>query len=54
MKTDNFYYVSLLVNLLKLEDFQAEVFNTHGNYSDDQLNDFCDGLLFKSHPIFKL
>ena len=55
MKTDNFYYVSLLdslANLLKLEDFQVEVLNTHGNDSDDLLNDFCDGLLFKSHPNF--
>ena len=55
MKTDNFYYVSLLdslANIIKLEDFQAEVLNPHGNHSDDLLGDFCDGSLIKSHPIF--
>ena len=57
MKSDNFYYVSLLdslANILKLEDFQAEVFNPHENHSDDQLRDYCDGSVFKSHPIFSL
>ena len=52
---DNFYYVPLLdslANLLKLEDFQAEVLNPHGNSDDDRLGDFCDGSLFKSHPLF--
>ena len=46
MKTDKFYHVSLLdslSNILKLEYFQAEVLNPHGNQSDDQLGDFCDG-----------
>ena len=55
MNTDNFYYVSLLdslANILKLEDFQAEVLNPQGNLSGDQLGDFCDGTLFKSHPMF--
>ena len=57
MKTDKFYYVSLLdslANILKLDDFQAEVFNPHGNQSGDQLGDFCDGTIFKSHPMFSM
>lgn len=55
MKSDKFYYVSLLdslANILALEDFQSEVLHPHGNQSDDQLGDFCDGTLFKSHPMF--
>ena len=55
MKMDNFYYVPLLdslTSILKLEDFQAEVLNPHGNSGDDRLGDFCDGSLFKSHPLF--
>ena len=55
MKSDNFYYVSLLdsiTNILTIEDFQAEVLNPQGNNSGDQLGDFCDVSLFKSHPMF--
>ena len=55
MKTDKFYYVPLLeslANILKLEDFQAEILNPHENQSNEQLNDFCDGSLFKSHYMF--
>ena len=55
MKTDKFYYVPLLdslTNLLSLEDVQAEVLNPHQCHSREQLFDFCDGLVFKSHAIF--
>ena len=54
-KTDKFYYVPLLQSLkrlLELEDFQAEVLNPHTQGSDEYLGDFCDGTLFKSHPLF--
>ena len=55
MKTDKFYYVPLLdslANILKLEDFQAEILNPHANHSGDPLGDFCDGTLCRSHPMF--
>ena len=35
---------------MELEDYQAEVLNPHTN--SECLNDFCDGLYFKSHPLF--
>ena len=35
---------------MQLEDYQAEVLNPH--MSNDSLQDFCDGLFFKSHPLF--
>ena len=56
MKTDNFYYVSLLDSLasqLNLEDFQVEVLNTHGTsamaYCSNTAS--CDGLLFKQSLV---
>lgn len=51
--SDKFYYVPLIDsirNLLTLEDFQAEVLHPHN--LNDQLGDFCDGSIFKEHPIF--
>jgi hypothetical protein len=48
---DHFYYVPLLESLktlLSLKDFQTEILNQHGN----TLSDFCDGSIFKAHPMF--
>ena len=53
--TDNFYYVPILdtlKSLLQLKDFQAELFNSHAQVSQEFLGDFCDGTVFKSHPLF--
>ena len=41
-----------LTNILKLVDFQTEVLNPHNSHIDEQLNDFCDGTIFHSHPLF--
>ena len=41
-----------LENLLKLEDYQAEVINSHQSQCNSELKDFCDGLLYKSHALF--
>lgn len=54
MKSDKIYYVPLLKslpNLLKLDDYQAEIENPH-QCNIGQLNDFCDGSVYKSHPLF--
>lgn len=53
--SSKFYYVPVLDslrNLLQLDDFLAEVLNPHAQSTDDQLGDFCDGSLFKTHPLF--
>lgn len=55
IKEDFFYYVPLLESLkilLSLEDFQAEILNQQGN-TCNMLNDFCDGSMFKTHPMFE-
>lgn len=52
-QTDKFYYVSILntlQNLMKLEDYQAEILNQRSHL----LADFCDGSLFKGHPLFSI
>ena len=57
MKSKHFYYVPILdslANLLKLNDFQAELLNPHESHSEFSLDDFCDGSLFKTHPLFSL
>ena len=54
-KTDKFYYVSLcstLEKLMELDDYQAEVLNPHLTASSNLFQDFCDGSLYKSHPLF--
>ena len=54
-KFDKFYYVSLLKTLkclLELENVVSEVLNPHAQASNDNLGDFCDGSVFKSHPLF--
>ena len=35
---------------MELDDYQAKVLNPHP--SKDFLADFCDGALYKSHPLF--
>lgn len=35
---------------MQLEDYQAEVLNPHTD--KDYIRDFCDGMIFKSHPLF--
>ncbi len=53
-RTDNFYYVPLfdtLNALLALNEVQAEVLNPH-SAEGNNLSDFCDGLIFKSHCLF--
>lgn len=52
MKTDKFNYVSLLDSLVNILVLEAKVLQPHVNQSDDQLGDFYDGTLFKSHPMF--
>ena len=39
---------------MELEDYQAEVLNPHTSTSSFLLSDFCDGTLFKSHPLFSV
>ena len=36
---------------MELEDYQGEVLNPHTS-TNEYLSDFCDGLSFKSHPLF--
>ena len=53
--TDNFFYIPImdtLKSLLELRDFQDELFTSHAQSSEDILGDFCDGTLFKTHPLF--
>ena len=40
-----------LQTLLTVSEVQAEVLNSHASETNE-LNDFCDGLLCKSHPLF--
>lgn len=54
-KFDKFYYVSLLKTLkclLELGNVVSEVLNPHAQASNDNLGDFCDGSVFKFHPLF--
>ena len=39
---------------MELEDYQAEVLNPHTSTNSFLLTDFCDGTLFKSHPLFSV
>ena len=53
---DHFYYVPLLDTLKKLlsnNEIQAEVLNPHFARSNE-LIDFCDGLQFKTPPLFSV
>ena len=53
-KVDHFYYVLLLdalKNLLSNYEIQSEILNPHATNSTE-LKDFCDGLHFKTHPLF--
>ena len=53
-RTDTFYYVPLLDNLralLSLDEIASEVLNPHPS-EHGELRDFCDGSVFKSHPLF--
>ena len=54
---DKLYYVPLcstLEKMMELDDYQSEVLNPHMSTSNDCLGDFCDGSLYKSHPLFSL
>ena len=54
LRTDTFFYIPLcstLKKLMELEDYQGEVLNPHTS-TNEYLSDFCDGLSFKSHPLF--
>ena len=56
-QTDKFYYVPLcstLGKMMELDDYQSEVLNPHMSTSNDCLGEFCDGSLYKSHPLFSL
>ena len=53
LRSDTFYYVSLLDTLKLLltnKEIQNEVTSPH--HSSTKLEDFCDGSLFKTHPLF--
>ena len=55
-KMDHFYHVPLLDSLKTLlfnTDVLSEVLNPHFE-TDGVLHDFCDGLLYKSHPMFSV
>ena len=55
LKTDKFYHIPLLQTLQQVlthSDVQYEL-NTSRERSA-YLQDFCDGSLFKSHPLFSL
>ena len=55
LKSDNFYYISILdtlKTLMALPEVQAEVLNPHT--SDNSLSDFSDGSVFKLHPMFSI
>lgn len=54
LKSDKFYYVPLLDTLkllLKNEDVAREVLSPHQS-GGSTLGDFCDGSIYKAHPIF--
>ena len=51
-RSDKFYHIPLpqtLKKLLSLEEFQSEI---HIMADSNILGDFCDGSLFKAHPLF--
>lgn len=50
-KEDNVPLLKSLREILRSEDFLHEVFKSRINVSDD-LADFCDGSIFKSHCLF--
>ena len=52
LRSDTFYYVSLL-DTLKLLLTNKEIQNkvTSPHHSSTKLEDFCDGSLFKTHPL---
>ena len=55
--TDTFFYIPLLKTLQKLmelDDYQAEVLNPHMSGNDHVLTDFCDGSVYKCHPLFSV
>lgn len=43
-----------LEKLMKLDDYQLEVLNPHAATTNGILGDFCDGTLYKSHPLFSV
>ena len=54
-KTDHFYHVPLLDTLKTLllnMDILSEVLNPHFSENNGELQDYCDGLLYNSHPMF--
>ena len=54
LKSDKFYYVPLLDTiklLLNNTEVLKEVFSPH-EVEGDFLGDFCDGSLYKAHPMF--
>ena len=53
-RTHHYYYVPLLETLkmlLSIPEVQAEVFNPHLS-QQNELRDFCDGQIFKTHALF--
>ena len=53
LRLDKFYYVSLLETLKLLlanREIQEEIISPH--QSPMKLEDFCDGSLYKTHPLF--
>ena len=52
---DKFYYVSLLellALLLQNKSIFNEVTASHFSHDPAKLMDFCDGTMFKEHPLF--
>ena len=56
LKSNKFYYVPLLETLKALvthTEIQREIASPHHS-TENQLADFCDGSLFKTHPLFSI
>lgn len=54
LKTNTFQYIPIeasLKKLLEMPDIRNEIDNFHGS-KETTLRDMCDGLVFKSHPMF--
>lgn len=55
---DTYHYIPILQTLeglLSDSSIQEEIENTHARIrTDNMLEDFCDGSVFKEHPLFSL
>ena len=50
--TYSMYCILILQTLLSNPDVRREIHNPHINCGGETISDFCDGNLFKTHPLF--